>query len=327
MIRRTVAVAVVLLAACKSHGGGKGTGGGHGGDRDHNGNGEVTPIPGEVHLTLDGKGVANADKARAATWPRVAELMPINARDPQQWAALEVHTRAGRVTTLPAPAASQPGMSAALYPGADGIDFAMFSADALAKHGTGSLVEHDVEEVRVRLTPPAPAPGSDQGTDQGTDQGSDQGTGTGTAAGAGGSGGNNGEGGGANRSDHPTLPDLAGVSLTIKQKSGNVVIKGDDLAKIKTVTAPQGDTSTPGWDVATVLAAEKITPTAKLIVTDEGGTSVTLTAKQLDPKTDLAFMKVNKQGQIRFRLFEKNAGGGWDVAGELRGVTTIELLP
>jgi hypothetical protein len=104
-------------------------------------------------------------------------------------------------------------------------------------------------------------------------------------------------------------------------------VKGEDLAKIKTVTAPQGDTSTPGWDVASVLAAEKITPTAKLIVTDEGGATVTITAKQLDPKTDLAFMKVNKQGQIRFRLFEKNSGGGWDVAGELRGVTTIELLP
>jgi hypothetical protein len=268
-----------------------------------------------VRLLVDGKPIANADRAAAAAWSRLADLLPANARDAKAWAAVEIHTHSGRITTMPEPAATQPGLIAAIFPGKDGIDFGMFTPEELAKHGTPKMVEMDVSDVRVKLTP-APEPADGSGGSDASGSGSD----------SGGSGGANGEGGGANRTAD-TSRDLTGIKLTIKMPSGEVQVTGDDLGKIATTVAPMGDTSTPGWDVATVLAAKKIKPTSKLIITDEGGASVTMTAKQLDPKTDLAFMKVNKQGQIRFRLFEKNAGGAWDVAGELRGVTTIELIP
>jgi len=300
-----VTLALSLLGCGKKHGGGKGTGGGGGGDR------EAPALPGQVQLLVDGKPVANADRAAAAAWTPLTSLLPANARDPKTWAIVEVHTHAGRITTMPEPASTQPGLVAAVFPGRDGgIDFGMFTADELAKHGTPKLVEMDVSDLRVKLAQPVAS-----GTD-----------GSGSAS-DGGSGGGNGEGNGSNRAASPDGPDLTNIKLTIKQKSGDLELTGADLGAIAKVNAPIGDTSTPGWDVASILAAKKITPTAKLIITDDSGASVTMTSKQLDPKTDLAFMKVNKQGQLRFRLFEKNSGGAWDVAGDLRGVTIIELVP
>jgi len=304
MARGSVIVACVVLSmasACKKHNGGKGVGGGGGGEH------------GDVELIVDGKVVASANKD-AVKWTPVADLLPAAAKDTKSWHALEVHTAAGRVTTMGDPAATQPGMIPALFPGDDGVDFGMFSADALAKHGAPTSVEHHITDVRVALAAPDPnGAGSASGSD---------------GSGAnGGSGSGNGEGNGSNRTASADGPDVSNVKLTIKQKAGDLEVSGNDLLKIAKTTAPIGDTTTEGWDVAAVLASRQIKPTAKVVITDESGTSVTMTAKQFDPKTDLAFMKINKQGQIRFRLFEKNPGGAWDVAGELRGVTTIELLP
>ena len=304
MRRRLVVLALVgslvSIGCGKKHNGGKGIGGGSGGEH------EAPALPGQVQLLVDGKPVANADRAAAAAWSKLADLLPANAKDAKTWSIVEIHTHAGRITTMPEPASTQPGLIAALFPGKSGIDFGMFTADELAKHGTPKLVEMDVSDVRVKLAP-AVAEGG------------------GSASGGAGSG--NGEGAGENRKADPDGPDLSGVSLTIKQKSGDLELTGEDLGQIAKVNAPIGDTTTPGWDVASILAAKQIKPTAKLIITDDSGASVTMTAKQLDPKTDLAFMKVNKQGQLRFRLFEKNAGGAWDTVGDLRGVTTIELVP
>ena len=92
------------------------------------------------------------------------------------------------------------------------------------------------------------------------------------------------------------------------------------------VAPPVGDTETTGWDVASLLHDLDIPLTAKVIVTDKSGASVTMTKAELDPAKSVAFMKLNRSGNLRFRLFQKNKGGGWNIAGELRGVTTIELL-
>src|SRR2546423_5542251 len=95
-----VACALAGAAGCKKHGGGKGTGGGNGGDRAH---ADVMAIPGQVQLLVDGKVVANADRAFAATWAPIAGLLPPTARDAKTWDVLEVHTAGGRVTTMPEP--------------------------------------------------------------------------------------------------------------------------------------------------------------------------------------------------------------------------------
>jgi len=252
-----------------------------------------------VHLFVDHKAAGVADAAAAARWAPLAELLPANARDAATWRVLEVHTKSGRATTLPQPATAQPGLVAALFPGKDGVDFGMFAPEDLAKHGVPKLVETEPSDVRIETT----------------------------TGGEGASGGGDGECNGANRASAGTTPELAGVKLTIKQKSGDIEITGDDLGKMTRVPPPTGDTSNPGWDVAAVLAAKNIKPTGKVVLTDDSGATVSIAAADLDPKKSVAFMKVNKKGEIRFRLFEKNAGGAWDVAGELRGVTTIELTP
>lgn len=294
-----VLVACVAVAgmSCKKHGNGDGTGGGTGGG----GGGHAQVAPGAVKLIIDGKPAGSIDPAAAARWVPLAQLVPEAARDTSRWTTLEVHTAAGRATTMPEPASTQPGLVAALFPGKSGIDFGMFTPDALAKHGTPKLVETDVIDVRVTVKP-------------------------GGGPSAGGSGGGDGEGGGANRDSDQERPGLDTITLTIKQPGGDRVVTGAELGKIAMVAPPVGDTETTGWDVASLLHDLKIDVTAKVIVTDTTGASVTMTKAELDPKKSVAFMKLNRSGQLRFRLFQKNKGGGWDIAGELRGVTTIELL-
>jgi hypothetical protein len=287
-------------AGCKKHGGGNGTGGGTGGG---GGSGQAEVGPGAVKLIIDGKPAGAIDAAAAARWVPLAQLVPAAARDTARWAALEVHTAGGRATTMPEPASTQPGLIAALFPGKSGIDFGMFTPEALTQHGTPKLVETGVVDVRVTMA----AAGA-------------------TADGSGGSGGGDGEGGGANRDAHRDRPGLDGVKLTIKQAGGDRVVTGDELGKVAKVAPPVGDTETTGWDVASLLHDLDIPLTAKVIVTDKSGASVTMTRAELDPKKSVAFMKLNRSGDLRFRLFQKNKGGGWNIAGELRGVTTIELL-
>jgi hypothetical protein len=58
------------------------------------------------------------------------------------------------------------------------------------------------------------------------------------------------------------------------------------------------------------------------VLTDAGGTSLTLDRKDLDDKT-VPFVKLNKSGALRFRLLKKT-GDGWNPAGDLRALTSIE---
>ncbi|HEU4727620.1 MAG TPA: hypothetical protein VFT22_07020, partial [Kofleriaceae bacterium] len=59
-----------------------------------------------------------------------------------------------------------------------------------------------------------------------------------------------------------------------------------------------------------------------LVLTGEGGTSLTLDRKDLDGGT-VPFIKLNKQGTLRFRVLKK-AGEGWNTAGDLRALSAIE---
>lgn len=298
MNRIAIAVvsALVLGLGC-----GKGGGGGGGGTGGGDGSGRAKPAPGTVEIYVGGKVAATADATWAARWAPIAELLPAEARNPASWSVLEVHTASGRVTTMPEPAATQPNMIAALFPGKDGgIDFGMFTAEALAKKGTPTLVETNIVDVRVKYA--AIAPGAVP------------------TAGSGGA-----EGGGQHKDEQG--PDLATVTLNLKQPSGAYLLTGEELGKIAKVAPPTGDTDTTGWDVAAILAARSIKVTGKVVLTDGEGAAVEIAAADLVPAKTLAFLKLNKQAQLRFRLFQKTAAGTWAVTGELRGVTQIEIVP
>ena len=320
MVRRLSVVLVACAAAatgCSKHHGGQGIGGGHNAERLKDA-GVVLPVAGAVGLLVDGIRVANVDPAQAQ-WTPIASLVPpkqARARDAKNWALLEIHTSSGRITTMPEPGATQANQIAALVPGKDGVDFGMFSPDDLAKHGNPKLVETGVIDVRIDVKAPdvPEAPGSDTGSDTGGDSGSASG------------GGGNGEGNGANRTAGDA-PDLSKVKLTIATGTQEIEVTGDDLAKIAKIAPPTGDTDTTGWNLLDVLAAKQLSAPAngRTVVTDADGAMVQMTAVELDPRTGLAFLKVNRKGELRFRLFQKNAGGAWDVAGELRGVDHVTL--
>ncbi|MCE9574220.1 MAG: hypothetical protein K8W52_13820 [Deltaproteobacteria bacterium] len=309
MNRIAIAVvsALVLGLGCGKGGGGGGTGGGNG-NGNGNGSGRAAAAPGSVEIYVGGKVVATADAKWAARWAPLAELVPAEARNPKSWNVLEIHTASGRVTTMPEPASTQPDLIAALFPGKDGIDFGMFTAEALSKKGTPTMIETNVVDVRVKFTPGAPGAMGGAGS---------------AGSAAGGSGG--AEGGGQHKDDQG--PDLSVVTLNIKQPSGAHLLTGEELGKIAKVAPPTGDTETTGWDVASILAAQKIKPTGKVVVSDDTGAAVEIAAGDLVPAKSLAFLKLNKQSQLRFRLFQKTEGGTWAVTGELRGVTQIEIVP
>jgi len=60
----------------------------------------------------------------------------------------------------------------------------------------------------------------------------------------------------------------------------------------------------------------------KMRADENGIVWLLLDKKDLDDNT-IPFIKLNKQGSLRFRVLKK-AGEGWNTSGDLRGLTVIE---
>ena len=85
-----------------------------------------------------------------------------------------------------------------------------------------------------------------------------------------------------------------------------------------------GNEDTKGWRVMQLVEAAGIKKFEKLVLFDaSGGSSVILERKELDAKT-VPFIKLNKQGVLRLRVL-KQGGTGWQTAGELRSLGTIQV--
>jgi hypothetical protein len=53
--------------------------------------------------------------------------------------------------------------------------------------------------------------------------------------------------------------------------------------------------------------------------------NLTLEKEDLDPKLAVPFIKLNRQGSLRFRTYRKQ-GTGWSMGGDLRGLRKIQVL-
>ena len=62
-----------------------------------------------------------------------------------------------------------------------------------------------------------------------------------------------------------------------------------------------------------------------LHLTDSENANLRLEGDDFDPAKTMLYVKVNKSGVIRFRVFRKK-GDGWEVGGELRGITKIKVV-
>jgi hypothetical protein len=250
------------------------------------GSAQPQPADTSVAIYVDDQQVGKLAPDQVNLWPRLDTLVPVAARRLGTWQTVTL--KGAKTTDLQQPSAAHPELVPALFPGEGGTPaFGMFDPVELAKHGKPALREDAIHEIRIKLA---------QGGGRGQND--------------------TGEGGGR---------DPREIQLTIKTPAGEQVVKGDKL--LETTREPQpGETGEgKGWTLATILGNAGVKSYERLLLTGEGGTNLTLEKQDLDPKIAVPFVKLNRQGSLRFRVFKKQ-GDTWQPGQDLRGLVRVEIL-
>ena len=238
-----------------------------------------------VEIFVDDKPVAKVAAKDLAGWPRLDSFLPQEARRIGTWQKL-AFTTAAAPAALDKPAQNHPDKMPVLFAGSDGKPaFGMFDAVEHAKKGEAGFRVDGVREVRLTLSK------MDRG-------GEHQGGG--------------GEG-----------ADITKLVLEIVTKDGKKQLTGPEIVKLPREPQP-GSEDTKGWRVTQFLEAVGVTKFESIVLVDASGATVPLTKKELDPATANPFVKLNKSGVLRFRMFTKQ-GTGWSPGADLRGLTKIEV--
>ena len=249
--------------------------------------GTAAPVATGTHMFVDDKDVATVTAQQVAAWPRVDSFLPETARRLGKWQAISIKNAKPQLSTLDKPFEAHRDYIPALFPGpGGGISFGMFDPVELGKKGKPALQEDGVLEVRVKLA-------SDSGR------------------------GENDHGGGGS-------VDPQDLKLSIKTPPGEQVMTGDKLLAIPREQMPGGSGDAKGWRLVTLLEAEGVKTFEKLLLTDAGGLTLTIEKADLNDKT-VQFVKLNRQGSLRFRIY-KQQGEGWTPAGDLKELVSIEVL-
>jgi hypothetical protein len=246
----------------------------------------VAPRVAGIEIFVNDAVITKVTLAQLKSRPRLDTIVPLEARRLGTWETIELV--GPKPQTIKQPSATYPDLVPALFFGEGGPSFGMFDPVELARNGNPSVRGDGVTEVRIR-----------------------------TAAGKG--RGENEHGGGGGGGD-PTK-----LELKIKTKKGEQVLSGEKLIAM-TREAPPGEVDThAGWRLLTVLEQLGIKGPKRMLLTGESGTNLTLEKQDLDPATAVPFLKLNRQGTIRFRVFRKQ-GETWQMGSDLRGLTAIEVL-
>jgi hypothetical protein len=240
---------------------------------------------GSVEVFVDGASVAKLAAKDLAAWPRLDTLVPHDARRLGTWMALSFTTGA-EPKKLDRPAQAHPDMVPVVFPGKDGKPaFGMFDAVEYAKKGEPAFRVDDLRSVRLELSK------QERG-------GEHQGGG--------------GEG-----------ADITKLVLEITTKDGKKQLTGPEILKLPREAQPNND-DTKGWRLTQFLEAAGVKDYTAVTLFDGSGASLPLTKKDLDPATHVPFVKLNKSGVLRFRMFEKQ-GTGWAAGADLRGLAKIDV--
>lgn len=129
----------------------------------------------------------------------------------------------------------------------------------------------------------------------------------------------NGRGG--NEDNAAADSDPTKLVIAIKTPKGESTLTGDKLLAIPRESEPGGEKK--GWKLITVLDAAGIKDWQTVTLADATGTSLPIDKKDVSD-TSIPFVKLNKQGQLRVRVYKKQ-GDGWTAAGDLRSMTSITL--
>jgi hypothetical protein len=246
--------------------------------------------PVTIAIHVDDVEVATVEASKLAAYPPLGSFLKPDQRNRDEWKSITVETAKGAREVAPA---DHPGLEAALYLARGGPAFGFFAPEDLAKKGKPQLEVLGVTGLRIALD------------------------------GRGGMGGGDGEGGGAEDQGERPKP-TADLTITVVGAGGAVKVTGDKLGAMPTSTAPVGDTSTPGWTLQQVLELGEADYQGKSVVVTGTEANLVLEPADLDPAKAVLFIKLNRQGQLRFRAFRKQAEA-WEQFGELRGLTRVEV--
>jgi hypothetical protein len=188
--------------------------------------------------------------------------------------------------TVHTPSATYPDLVPALFPGTAGPAIGMFDPVELAKHGKPALREDGLRELHVVLS---------QGSGRGEHE--------------------SGQGGGSD----PSL-----LKITIKTPTGTQVIDGAKLLAIPRDNVP-GTGDGKGWTLATILAAGGVKKFDKLVLSSSS-TNLNVDKSQFDAAKSIPFVKLNRQGQLRLRIYVKQGDDWQPSGGDLRDFIAVEVL-
>ena len=237
-----------------------------------------------VQIFIDTALAATIPPAQLAGWPRLDTLVPPEVRKLGTWEAVSLEGGKPQPTEILRPSSAYPDMVPAIFPGdGGGVAFGMFDPVELAKKGKPAMREDHVTAIRIKL-------------------------------GQGGSRGQNDDGGGA-------AGDPTKLVVTFRTPAGTTTLTGDKLIGLPREAMP-GSPDQKGWRLTTLLDAAGVKTYHHLVLSDASGTSLTLEKADLGDTT-IPFIKLNKQGALRFRVLKK-VGAGWTPSGDLRALVAIE---
>ncbi|HEY3805639.1 MAG TPA: hypothetical protein VGL61_23695 [Kofleriaceae bacterium] len=189
-------------------------------------------------------------------------------------------------TSVHAPSTTYPQLVPAVFPGDDGSpSFGMFDPVELANHGKPQFRADGVRDIHIKIAENNGHGQNEQGAGGGTD---------------------------------PTQ-----LKLSIKTPKGEHVIDGKTLLAIPREDAP-GDNG-QGWPLTTILKLAGVDSYQSMVLNDANGLALNLDKSAFDPATSVPFVKLNRQGTLRFRVFKKQ-GDSWVSSGDIKGLVAIEIL-
>ena len=249
------------------------------------GSAAAAPAPASVQIFVNDAVVGTIAIEQIKLWPRVDALVPTSARHLGSWQDLTF--KSAKPETLHQPSASYPDYVPALFPGDDGKpSFGLFDPVELAKHGKPAAArEDDVSEIHIKMTE--------------------------------GSHGQNEQGNAADA-------DPMKIKVAIKTPKGESTLEGAKLLAVPREAEPGGK-DPKGWTLATLMKTAGVDHYEKVVLTDAAGLALTLEKQDLDPAKSVPYIKLNRQGSLRVKVYKKQ-GDSWQASGDLRGLVSVEVL-
>lgn len=255
----------------------------------------AAPVP--LAVFQDDRQIATS--AALGAKPRALVEVAPGVPDPERWLAVVVFDASGAATTAVTPAKNHPEGPPALVAGKDGVTFGFARGDELVD------AVPRVVKVVIKTKDDRGAIAAELGPSNGAGDGA----------------------GGGHENEGKARPvPTAELTIAIKGPAGESVLTGDKLAALPSIYAPTGDTKSAGWNLTDVIAAAGLGGATAINLTDSEGANLRLDAADFDPKSTILYVKLNRNGQLRFRRFGKK-GDAWEVTGELRGIKRIAAIP